>query len=264
MEWLHPLSFPWLKQELTSAFWRQTPLYLGIDSTVELWMLFSKNPETEAFHLIGWLVQMGFSDFQVSKLFYSLLRQHGLSSKYHLPRKWCPLGLQVQVLFGWYHHAFCHHDPIRMIFFQHRHSWIWSNIAGWTLLAAKLKLVYPLHCYTAAGERGDFPRSQRQLFAFRAPVTYQSHRQHLARPGQCNGMDKGSAFEFCQHLGLVCSMTSCIYVDDIVSMYRIIHAFPTGYDNASFLPQTLPVLVYCLAGVAINKSLVRRLRLRSL
>jgi len=37
MEWL---SFPWLKQDLTSAFWRQTPLYLGIDSTVELWMLF--------------------------------------------------------------------------------------------------------------------------------------------------------------------------------------------------------------------------------
>lgn len=55
MEWLHPLSFPWLKQELTSAFWRQTPLYLGID-----FGCFSKrNPETEAFDLIGWLVFHG-------------------------------------------------------------------------------------------------------------------------------------------------------------------------------------------------------------
>lgn len=38
-------------------------------------------------------------------------------------------------------------------------------------------------------------------------------------------------------------------------MYRIIHAFPTGYDTASFLPQTLQCLYTVWPKNAVNKSL---------
>lgn len=84
MEWLYPLSFPWLQQELTSAFWRQTPLYLGIfnSTTLDAFLKVSRNWS----FLPDWMIgSNGFPTSKSQSRFF-LLRQHGLSSKYHLPR----------------------------------------------------------------------------------------------------------------------------------------------------------------------------------
>lgn len=60
-------------------------------------------------------------------------------------------------------------------------------------------------------------------------------------------MDKGSTFEFCQHLGLVCSMTSCIYVDSIVSHVSHYTRFSNRIWYCILSTPDPPVLVYCLA-----------------
>lgn len=149
MEWLHPLSFPWLKQELTSAFWRQTPLYLGIfnnSRTLDAFLKASRNWSLRPDWMIGSNGFFPTSKFQSCFCFPAQAAwfvievpsaQEVVPPFVALP-PWASSASSIWMI------SSCHHDPIRMFFFQH--SWIWSNIAGWTLLAEAWCTPYTAFC----------------------------------------------------------------------------------------------------------------------